>query len=115
MDWILDMVIFLPLIGFAIYGFNHFFDEKLKGYFIGDTNTLDELWMYSRTHFFKHVLKEKTANKAAREMRPVIVNICLLLAKEQLETEGEKSKVHSLFKNSARVICMNPKLSDKRG
>jgi hypothetical protein len=91
MDTLIIVFVLLPLVAFAAYGVDCL-AERFNGYRVSyeARETLEEL---SKNRFFRPILKDKDLKKLERAMKPLIINIALKLALEDLETGGANSKI----------------------
>ncbi len=97
------VLILMPLFAFAIYGVDCL-AERFSGYRLNSEakETLDELSSHNKDKFFQFILKDKDMKKIEREMRPLIIDMALKLAVEDLKTEGEKSKIFVLMEKESK-------------
>jgi len=105
MELVLAMLLVSPLVGFAIYGIDCL-AERFNGHRLSyeALDSLKDLWSYNERKFFRSVLKHKDMKKLERKMKPIIINIALKSALEDIETEGANSKIFVLMENEAERV-----------
>jgi hypothetical protein len=101
---VIQMSFILPLVGFAIYGIDCL-AERFNGYHLSyeARDTLDHLLSYDEYKLFGFVLKN--TRKLERKIKPLIIDIALKSALEDLKREGANSKIFiSMQKEAERVL-----------
>lgn len=95
----------VPLVCFALYGVECFV-ERFNGHRLSyeARDSLSDLWSYNERKFFRSVLKDKDMKKIERKMKPIIIDIALKSALEDIETEGANSKIFVLMENEAERV-----------
>jgi hypothetical protein len=99
MSWV------VPLVCFAIYGVDCL-AESFNGHRLSSDarDRLSDLWSYNENKFFRSVLKDKDMKKIERKMKPIIIDIALKSALEDVETEGANSKIFVLMEKEAKTV-----------
>jgi hypothetical protein len=105
MELVFTMLWVVPLSGFAIYGIDCL-AERFNGHRLSyeAMDSLRDLWSYNERKFFRSVLKDKNMKKIERKMKPIIIDIALKSAVEDIETEGANSKIFVLMENAAERV-----------
>ena len=105
MDNVITLSWLLPLVGFAIYGVECL-AERFNGHRFSSEarDSLSGLWSYNKNKFFRSVLKDKDMKKIERKMKPLIIDIALKSALEDVETEGANSKIFVWMEEEAKTV-----------
>jgi hypothetical protein len=105
MDYVINYLWIVPLACFAIYGVDCL-AERFNGHRLSyeAKDSLSDLLSYNERKFFQSVLKDKNMKKIGRKMKPIIIDIALKSALEDVETEGANSKISVLMENEAKRV-----------
>jgi hypothetical protein len=105
MEVVFAMLLVSPLVGFAIYGVDCL-AERFNGHRLSyeARDSLRDLWSYNERKFFRSVLKDKDMKKIERKVKPLIIDIALKSALEDVETEGANSKIFVLMEIETNTV-----------